>query len=72
MKIVLADIEALALEATVAAMRNDGATVIGIHTDVSKSEQVAALAAKAVEAFGKVHILCNKAGVGAERARRGI
>jgi len=65
MKIVLADIEAPALEATVAAMKADGATVIGVLTDVSKSEQIEALAAQTLEAFGKVHILCNNAGVGA-------
>ena len=66
MKIVIADIEDAALEATVAEMRVAGADVIGVRTDVSKSEQIEALAAKTIESFGGVHILCNNAGVAAE------
>jgi NAD(P)-dependent dehydrogenase (short-subunit alcohol dehydrogenase family) len=65
MKIVLADIEEPALDAAVAEMRSSGANVVGIMTDVSKSDQVEALAAKTIDTFGKVHILCNNAGVGA-------
>ncbi|HEY3742847.1 MAG TPA: SDR family NAD(P)-dependent oxidoreductase [Bryobacteraceae bacterium] len=64
MKIVLADIEEPALDAAVAAMRASGVDVVGVKTDVSKSEQIDALAAKTIETFGKVHILCNNAGVG--------
>lgn len=65
MKIVLADIEGQALSQTEAEMQREGATVIAVPTDVSKSKDVEALAQKALDAFGAVHLLCNNAGVGA-------
>ena len=64
MRIVLADIEAPALERAVAEMKSNGANVIGVHTDVSDSAQVQALASQALATFGAVHIICNNAGVG--------
>lgn len=65
MKIVIADIEEPALDSAVATMRANGADVVGVKTDVSKADQIEALATKTIETFGKVHILCNNAGVGA-------
>ncbi|GAJ22697.1 unnamed protein product, partial [marine sediment metagenome] len=38
--------------------------VLTILTDVSKFEDVKALAQKTIEHFGAIHILCNNAGVG--------
>jgi NAD(P)-dependent dehydrogenase (short-subunit alcohol dehydrogenase family) len=64
MKVVLADIEAPALEAAVAGLKQRQLDVTGVFTDVSKYESVVALEKKAVEAYGKVHVLCNNAGVG--------
>jgi NAD(P)-dependent dehydrogenase (short-subunit alcohol dehydrogenase family) len=63
MKVVLADIEEAALETAVAQMSDAGHDVIGVRTDVSKLESLQALAQQAVDAYGKVHILCNNAGV---------
>ena len=68
MRIVLADIEAAALERAVDEMQRNGADVIGVPADVSHFDQVDALAARAVEAFGGVHILCNNAGVASNGA----
>jgi len=65
MNLVLADVEAPALEEAVAALRAQGTDAIGVVTDVSKLESVEALAARAREAFGDVHVLCNNAGIGA-------
>jgi NAD(P)-dependent dehydrogenase (short-subunit alcohol dehydrogenase family) len=65
MKLVLADIQQDALEATVAELKSQGASVIGLRTDVSKAEQVQALADAALAAFGQVNLLFNNAGVGA-------
>jgi len=62
-KVVLADIEVGALEAAEESLRADGAEVIGVRCDVSDPESVKAAGAKASEAFGKIHILCNNAGV---------
>jgi NAD(P)-dependent dehydrogenase (short-subunit alcohol dehydrogenase family) len=65
MRLVVADVEAAPLESTAAALRAAGADVVAVVTDVSKFESVQALERAAVEAFGKVHVLCNNAGVGA-------
>ena len=64
MKLVLADIDEAALQGTAAALREIKADVIAVKTDVSKAEEVEALARRAIEAFGAVHIVANNAGVG--------
>lgn len=64
MKIVLADIETSALEAAERSLKDKGAPVLSVRTDVSKAEDVERLAASAYDRFGAVHILCNNAGVG--------
>lgn len=63
MKLVLADIEDGALQQAAATLREGGAEVIGVRTDVARYADLEALAACAVAAFGKVHLLCNNAGV---------
>ncbi len=62
-RIVLADIEAEALEKAEGDLLASGAEVIGVQCDVSDRGSVMAAADAAIEAFGKVHILCNNAGV---------
>jgi len=62
-KIVLADIEAEPLKAAEGKLQAAGAEVIGVQCDVSDYGSVTAAADRAIEAFGKVHILCNNAGV---------
>jgi NAD(P)-dependent dehydrogenase (short-subunit alcohol dehydrogenase family) len=64
MKLVLADVNPEALAQTVDALRAAGADAIGVPTDVSNATQVEALAQAALDAFGKVHLLFNNAGVG--------
>lgn len=64
MRVVMADVEAPALEAAAARVASAGAEVLPVPTDVSKADQVEALRDRAVEAFGAVHVLCNNAGVG--------
>ncbi len=65
MKTVLADIEAPALAQAEQEFRARGAAVLAVSTDVSKADDVAALAHKTLEVFGGVHLLFNNAGVGA-------
>lgn len=65
MEVVLADIEQSALDRAAAEIAATGATVLAVRTDVSKAEDVAALARKTVDTFGGVHLLFNNAGVGA-------
>jgi NAD(P)-dependent dehydrogenase (short-subunit alcohol dehydrogenase family) len=63
MQVVLADIEEAPLDAAVADLRLQGADALGVVTDVSSPESVEALARTAFESFGKVHLVCNNAGV---------
>ncbi|MEO5899816.1 MAG: SDR family NAD(P)-dependent oxidoreductase [Ilumatobacteraceae bacterium] len=64
MNVVLADIEQSPMDEMVAELAGAGAAAIGVRTDVSKLDQVEALAAAALDRFGAVHVLCNNAGVG--------
>jgi NAD(P)-dependent dehydrogenase (short-subunit alcohol dehydrogenase family) len=63
MKVVLADVEVGALETAVAQLEEAGGDVVGVRTDVSRLEEVEALAARTIDAFGAVHVVCNNAGV---------
>jgi NAD(P)-dependent dehydrogenase (short-subunit alcohol dehydrogenase family) len=63
MKVVLADVEAGALDRAVAELRSLGADAIGVRTDVSRVTDLETLAERAVAEFGAVHVLCNNAGV---------
>ena len=55
MKVVLADVERSALDATTEELSSQGADVVGVGCDVSKPESVDALARAALDAFGAVH-----------------
>ncbi len=65
MKVVLADVDAAALQQAEHELRDQGATVLAVQTDVSRFEQVQALADRTIASFGAVHLLFNNAGVGA-------
>jgi NAD(P)-dependent dehydrogenase (short-subunit alcohol dehydrogenase family) len=67
MKVVLADVEEPVLETAVRELQHKEYDVLGVHTDVSKQESVETLARRAIEAYGKINIVCNNAGVGGER-----
>jgi NAD(P)-dependent dehydrogenase (short-subunit alcohol dehydrogenase family) len=60
MHVVAADVERGALDEAVDLVGGDA---LGVVTDVSDADQVAALADRAYDAFGAVHLLCNNAGV---------
>ena len=64
MKVVLADIDKKRLESTLGALKNFDANVLAVTTDVSRAEQVEALAQKTLDKFDAVHVLCNNAGIG--------
>jgi len=63
-RIVIGDIERDALESAVAELRESGADVEGVVTDVTDPAQMQALGDAAVARFGGVHVFCNNAGVG--------
>ncbi len=64
MRLALADINQTALDATVDELRSAGAEVLGLRTDVSRADDVQALADATMDRFGAVHLLFNNAGVG--------
>ena len=64
MNLVLADVQADALERSATEMRAAGVQVLAMQVDVSKAEQVDALAAATQERFGAPHFVFNNAGVG--------
>lgn len=63
MKIVLADIEQTTLDTTLAEFRAGGHDAIAVRCDVSRAQDVEALADKTLATFGAVHVVCNNAGV---------
>lgn len=63
MKVVLADVEAPKLDEAVAAIVATGAEAIGVITDVTDGSAVDRLRDAAIDRFGRVHVLCNNAGV---------
>lgn len=64
MAVVVADVETQALETAAAELRNAGIDVHAVRTDVTSPAQVEALATSALDRYGRVHVLCNNAGVG--------
>lgn len=63
MKVVLADIQQDALDKAEKEMKDQGATVLAVRTDVSDVASIEALAKTTLESFGAIHLLCNNAGV---------
>ena len=63
MRLVLGDVEESSLRGAFEALTARGAQVLPVVTDVSKPEQVDALAHRTLERFGAVHVLYNNAGV---------
>jgi NAD(P)-dependent dehydrogenase (short-subunit alcohol dehydrogenase family) len=63
MKVAIADVEADACARAVETLRREGITAIGITCDVSDREALAAANTRTFAEFGKVHLLCNNAGV---------
>ena len=59
MRVVIADVEAAALERTATELG-----VRGVRVDVTKPEDLESLAQAVKDEFGTCHVLCNNAGVG--------
>jgi NAD(P)-dependent dehydrogenase (short-subunit alcohol dehydrogenase family) len=63
MKVVIADIQDDALAAAKEEFSDTNANVITMKVDVTDREAMEHAAKDTIEAFGKVHVLCNNAGV---------
>ena len=62
-RVVVADLDEAGMADTVAEVTRAGSAAIAVRTDVSRLEQVQALADRAFAEMGAVHVLCNNAGV---------
>lgn len=65
MKVMLADIEADALHAAVKSLQEISPDISGTICDVADAASVERAAQASFDAFGKVHVVCNNAGVAA-------
>jgi NAD(P)-dependent dehydrogenase (short-subunit alcohol dehydrogenase family) len=63
MKVVMADVEATALDTAAAAVRPKAPAVLAVRVDVARAEDVERLARETYAAFGAAHVVCNNAGV---------
>ena len=62
-KIVICDINEQQIQSTVSELEKSGAKALGVKVDVTNSEDVEALFNKTMEAFGRVDVLVNNAGI---------
>ncbi|MBI4635282.1 MAG: SDR family NAD(P)-dependent oxidoreductase [Candidatus Rokubacteria bacterium] len=62
-KVVIADLDEPGMDDAAASIRARGGEALAVRTDVSDLGSVQALADRAFGTFGRVHVLCNNAGV---------
>ncbi len=62
-KVVACDVALPALEAVVAGIRDAGGEAIAVKCNVASDEEVQAMVARTMEAFGAIDILINNAGI---------
>lgn len=63
MRVMLADVDERGLERETARLREAGAIVGAVPTDVGDPASVDALAEATLAMFGEVHVICNNAGI---------
>ena len=63
MNVVLADIDVKAAAAAAEGLAGEQIKAVSVRCDVTERAGVRAAALEAVAAFGKVHVVCNNAGV---------
>jgi len=63
-RVVAADIDGAAAEATRDELTKRGVQALAVRTDVTRRAEVAALLEATRKAFGTAHLVCNNAGVG--------
>lgn len=63
MKVAIADIEQSAIDRVLIEFKKTNAKVIGLKVDVTNRDAMEKAARDTIAAFGKVHVVCNNAGV---------
>jgi len=69
-RVVVADVDAESAQATAVDIRADGGEAVAVHTDVSDAASAEAMAAKAIQTFGRIDGLVNNAGLMSSLPRR--
>lgn len=67
-RVVVSDANAETAEATLAQLRNGGGEGLFVAADVSRAQDCAALVMRTVDAYGRLDIACNNAGIGGDLA----
>ncbi len=62
-QLALADVNETDLDSLITKLRSQGASVIGVKTDVSDEEQVSNLVSVCLKEYGRIDIACNNAGI---------
>lgn len=62
-RVVVADIDAAAADATAKAIRKDGGTAVDRNVDVTDEAQTQATAESVIKEFGRIDVLFNNAGI---------
>lgn len=70
-KVVVSDIDAKAAEATVALLRKENFDATAVAADVAKPQDCEALVRRTVQAYGRLDIACNNAGIAGDLAPTG-
>jgi NAD(P)-dependent dehydrogenase (short-subunit alcohol dehydrogenase family) len=63
MRVVVGDVSEDGAAATVDAIRDDGATALAVSLDVTRGEDAARAVEQALDAFGRLDVLINNAGI---------
>lgn len=64
MNVVVADINLASAKAAVEKLASEQIKAVAVKVDVSERASMKSAALEAIAAFGKVHVLCNNAGIG--------
>lgn len=62
-KVVAVDVREGGIEETVSSIRSEGGTATAVHADVTETESVRGMIGAALDAFGRLDILFNNAGI---------
>ncbi len=62
-RVIVADLDEAGMADVVAGIRGRGGDALAVRTDVTDLASVQALAERAFQTYGRVHVLCNNAGV---------